>query len=71
MDKARFSKGLKVKYKMFNEPTETETKMIKGTLAPDFKHSKYKFILSIIMVGGLYIHGGNSLQDGRGGVFCV
>jgi len=40
VDKARFSKGLKVKYKMFHEKDETETKMIKGTLNPEFKHSK-------------------------------
>ena len=38
--KARFSKGLKVKYKVFKDEDYTETNMIKGTLEPEFNHSK-------------------------------
>ena len=41
VDKARFTKGLKVKYTMFREKDDTETKMVKGTLNPEFKHTKY------------------------------
>ncbi|XP_067934246.1 kinesin-like protein KIF28 [Watersipora subatra] len=40
VDKARFSKGLKVKYKMLKDKEDTETKMVKGTVNPEFKHSK-------------------------------
>ena len=38
--KGRFSKGLKVKYKVFKDEDYTETSMIKGTLEPEFNHSK-------------------------------
>ena len=40
--KARFSKGLQVKYKVFKDNEYTETKMIKGTLSPEFNHSKVR-----------------------------
>lgn len=38
--KARFSKGIQIKYRVYKNEKMTETKMIKGTLSPEFKHSE-------------------------------
>lgn len=38
--KARFSKGLFVKYKVFKDEDYVKTDTIKGTLTPEFKHTK-------------------------------
>ncbi|XP_064610352.1 kinesin-like protein KIF28 [Liolophura sinensis] len=38
--KSRFSKGLHVKYRVYKDDKFTETKVIKGTLSPEFNHSK-------------------------------
>ncbi|CAH1778943.1 unnamed protein product [Owenia fusiformis] len=37
--KARFSKGLKVKYHVYKDDKAIETPVITGTLSPEFKHS--------------------------------
>jgi len=37
---ARFNKGLYIKYKPFRETEFTATEEVKGTLSPEFKHSK-------------------------------
>ncbi|KAK2181347.1 hypothetical protein NP493_403g07034 [Ridgeia piscesae] len=38
--KARFSLGLHIKYRVYKDQEYTQTKMIKGTLTPEFNHSK-------------------------------
>ncbi|XP_064640023.1 kinesin-like protein KIF28 isoform X2 [Lineus longissimus] len=40
VNKARFSKGLMIKYKVFKDGEYTVTPTIKGTLTPEFKHSR-------------------------------
>ncbi|CAL1526284.1 unnamed protein product, partial [Lymnaea stagnalis] len=36
----KFSKGIKVRYRLLNDKTFTETKMVTGTLKPELKHSR-------------------------------
>ncbi|ELT99958.1 hypothetical protein CAPTEDRAFT_223727 [Capitella teleta] len=38
--KARFSKGIQIKYRVYTNEKITETKMIKGNLSPKFNHSE-------------------------------
>ena len=38
--KARFSKGTKIKFRVYKDEEYSETKMMKGTLSPEFKFSK-------------------------------
>ena len=38
--KTRFSKGIKVKYRVYKDKDLTETPLVKNTLMPQFKHSK-------------------------------
>ena len=38
--KARFSKGVRVKYRVYKDKDITQTPLVKGTLNPEFKHSK-------------------------------
>jgi len=38
--KARFSKGIQVKYRVYKDKDFTETKLVKNNLKPEFKHSK-------------------------------
>ncbi|XP_041375232.1 LOW QUALITY PROTEIN: kinesin-like protein KIF28P [Gigantopelta aegis] len=38
--KVRFSKGLKVKYRVYKEDQLTETKLVTGTMTPEFNHSR-------------------------------
>ena len=38
--KKRFSKGIKVKYRVYKDKELTETPLVKNTLTPQFKHSK-------------------------------
>ena len=38
--KSRFSKGLKVRYRVYNDPNYAETDLLIGTLSPEFDHSK-------------------------------
>ncbi|KAK3605709.1 hypothetical protein CHS0354_013504 [Potamilus streckersoni] len=40
ISKSRYSKGIKVRYRVFDEKDYTETPLIKGTLQPVFKHSR-------------------------------
>ena len=45
--KSRFSKGLKVKYKCYNEQEFTLTNEIKDTLSPEWNHSRIVSIPSV------------------------
>ena len=38
--KARFSKGIQIKYRVYKNEKLSETKMVKGTLSPEFNHSE-------------------------------
>ncbi|XP_052816368.1 kinesin-like protein KIF28 isoform X3 [Mya arenaria] len=38
--KQRFSKGIQVKYRVYKDDSFTETKLVKNTLKPEFKHNK-------------------------------
>ncbi|BFZ12722.1 hypothetical protein BsWGS_15761 [Bradybaena similaris] len=38
--KTRYSKGIKVKYRLLNDKDFTETKMLTGTLTPEFCHNR-------------------------------
>ncbi|XP_012936827.1 kinesin-like protein KIF28P [Aplysia californica] len=38
--KARFSKGVRVKYRLLSDKDFTETKLVTGSLSPDFAHSR-------------------------------
>ncbi|KAL3859056.1 hypothetical protein ACJMK2_009292 [Sinanodonta woodiana] len=40
INKSRYSKGIKVRYRVYDEKDYTETPLIKGTLQPAFKHSR-------------------------------
>ena len=40
INKARYSKGLKVKYRVYKDENYVETPTIKGTLSPEFNHTK-------------------------------
>ena len=40
VNKARFAKGVKLKYRVFNDDDFVETNTMKGTLSPEFNHSK-------------------------------
>ncbi|XP_077982390.1 kinesin-like protein KIF28 isoform X2 [Glandiceps talaboti] len=40
VNKARYSKGLFVKYKVYNEDSYTQTKTLSGTLSPEWNHSR-------------------------------
>ncbi len=40
MKKARFSKGVHIKYRVYDDVEYTDTPLIKGTLSPEFKHNR-------------------------------
>lgn len=40
INKSRFSKGIRVKYRVFKDEHYTETDLQKDTLSPKFKHAK-------------------------------
>jgi hypothetical protein len=40
VNKARFSRGLHIKYRVFRDDQYTSTKVISGSLSPEFNHSK-------------------------------
>ncbi|XP_074645604.1 kinesin-like protein KIF28 isoform X2 [Tubulanus polymorphus] len=40
VQKSRFSKGLRVQYRVFKETEYTNTETVRGTLSPEFKHSR-------------------------------
>ncbi|XP_059148912.1 kinesin-like protein KIF28 isoform X2 [Physella acuta] len=44
---SRFSKGVKVKYRLLNDTEFTETKLVEGTLSPQFNHSRVISIQSL------------------------
>ena len=38
--KVRFSKGITIKYRVYKDEKFTQTKMVKGSLSPEFNHSE-------------------------------